>query len=92
MVDQFCANLRRLRGSRSQAEFARMLGTKQTTYSGWEVGNREPDLSMLCHISEVTGKTTDQLLGIKPLPATPDLEAHRVTSFKKDLIKFIKDY
>lgn len=92
MVAAFCSNLRKLRGARSQAEFAKILGTKQTTYSGWEVGSREPDLAMLCHISETTGKATDELLGIKPMKLPATFEQGRMIDFKKALVRFIKEY
>ena len=43
---------------------ARMLDTKQTTYSAWETGAREPNLTTLCAIATTFGKTTDWLLGL----------------------------
>lgn len=56
--------LKRIRGSRSQADFALLLGVKQQTYSNWERGRVEPSLSVLAGIAKHFGVTTDWLLGL----------------------------
>ena len=68
MKKSFCDRFREVRGSASQAEMARMLDTKQTTYSAWETGAREPNLTTLCAIATTFGKTTDWLLGLSETP------------------------
>lgn len=64
MRKKLCEHLRELRGASSQSEFAAKLGTKQTTYSSWERGIKEPDLDTICNISTQFGVSTDWLLGL----------------------------
>jgi transcriptional regulator with XRE-family HTH domain len=60
----FGTRLRTLRGSLSQTEMANKLGTNQTTYSAWERGERELNITTICAISKLFGVTADWLLGI----------------------------
>lgn len=90
MKKDFCECLRRLRGERSQSEFARELGAKQTTYSSWEIGSREPDLTTLCRIAAVTGTTPNELLGFERPP--PDTSRDKVADLKKAIITILKEY
>ena len=64
MKKNFSTRLRILREDYTQAEFARKIGAKQTTYSSWERGIKEPSLDMVLQISRQMGVTTDYLLGI----------------------------
>ena len=90
MKKDFCESLRRLRGERSQSEFAIEIGTKQTTYSSWENGTREPDINTLCRIAAVTGTTPNELLGFSPPP--PDRSRDKVADLKKVIITLLKEY
>ena len=56
--------LKRIRGSRSQADFALLLGVKQQTYSNWERGRVEPSLSVLAGIAKHFNVSVDWLLGL----------------------------
>ncbi len=68
MKKNFASHLRQLRGDLSQADFASKLGTKQTTYSSWERGLKEPPLDTVMMISRLFGVTTDWLLGLSDNP------------------------
>lgn len=60
----FASRLKDLRGNVPQATFAAQIGAKQTTYSSWERGKKEPPLKVLAEISRQFGVTTDWLLGL----------------------------
>ena len=47
----------------SQTQIAIELGTKQSTYSNWENGTRNPSLEMLVKIADYYKTSTDYLLG-----------------------------
>ena len=78
----------RLRAARTaqgltQAELARKLGVSDAAVRMWELGHREPDLSMLTAIADALGVTVAELLG-RPQEAaeppwfqklSPDLQA-----------------
>ena len=90
MKKSFCDSLRRLRGERSQSEFAQEIGANQRTYSTWETGTREPDLTTLCRIAAVTGTTPNELLGFERPP--PDRSRDKVADLKKAIITLLKEY
>lgn len=56
--------LKELRGSLSQAGFASRIGIKQTSYSAWERGVKEPGASVVAKIASAFGVSTDWLLGM----------------------------
>ena len=60
----FVERLKELRGSLSQSEFANEIGTKQTTYSSWERGIKEPGISSVISISTTFDVSSDWLLGL----------------------------
>ena len=60
----FRSRLRELRGDVSQEDFARKIGTKQTTLSNWERGFREPNFNGLALISTSCDVSSDWLLGL----------------------------
>lgn len=64
MKNSLGERLRELRASLSQAEFARKIGVKQTTYSSWERGIKEPSYETLGCVSRQFGVSTDWLLGL----------------------------
>lgn len=63
--------LRLLRGAQSQFDFAHKLGLKQTSYSGWESGGRDPGASVIATISTKFGISADWILGLVDDPQTP---------------------
>lgn len=80
------ARLQELRGPLSQVEFSRKIGTKQTTYSSWERGIKEPPLSTIEALSRQFGVSTDWLLGIsddKRGGAMSDAAASKVAALEK---------
>lgn len=64
MEKNFTARLRELRGFVNQTNFARKFGVKQTTYSCWEMGTREPSIKMLTKIISDSNISADWLLGL----------------------------
>ena len=58
------SRLRTLRDQTTQTAFASLLETKQTSYSGWETGVREPSLDKLRLIATKCNVSTDWLLGL----------------------------
>ena len=60
----FGERLRELRGSKSQASFAKELGLSQVVYGRYELNQREPNLETLCHIGLTLGISADWLLGL----------------------------
>lgn len=81
MKKSLSSRLRTLRGEQSQSEFAAKLATKQTTYSSWERGIKEPSLEIVSEISLQFGVSADYLLGLTddPTPASQRHAAGAVT-------------
>jgi len=52
----------------SQKYLADSLGVAESTYSRYEAGLRKVPLPDLRHLARLLGVTTDQLLGVEPLP------------------------
>ncbi len=71
----FSETLKRLRGSMSQAEIARLCGIPQSSYTRYESGVVAPKHDALCKIASHYGLTVDQLLagGEGPRHYTPDM-------------------
>ena len=63
-MEGFGERLRVLRGSKSQASFAKELGLSQVVYGRYELNQREPNLETLCRIGLTLGVSTDELLGL----------------------------
>lgn len=89
-MDALSNTLKTLRGELSQAAFARIIGITQQRYANYESGIREPDLTTLCRIASITGKTTDELLGLKELKC--DRSANKVSDLKKAILTLLKEY
>lgn len=51
----------RLEQNKSQKIVAEELNLKNTTYSNYETGKREPDIKMLCKIADYFGVSLDYL-------------------------------
>lgn len=62
--ETFCLRLRELRGSENQTNFAKAIGLRQTTYSNFERGTREPGLQIVGEIATRFGVSVDWLLGL----------------------------
>lgn len=61
----FATNLKRLRTKRklTQREFAEIMGTSPSTITMYEIGQREPNFSLLDQMATFFNITTDELLG-----------------------------
>lgn len=91
MKVRLAENLRSLRGSLSQTDFSNKIGVKQTTYSNWELGKKEPDLKTIGRIAEFFKVSADQLLGFSNTP--PAIQAHApppVTLSSQDVSELIR--
>ncbi|MBQ4055074.1 MAG: helix-turn-helix transcriptional regulator [Clostridia bacterium] len=63
--NEFCRNLTELRKGKgmTQKELAAELGISDKTYSKWETGDTEPDLTGLCRLAEILAVSPAYLLG-----------------------------
>ncbi|OHY29209.1 transcriptional regulator [Streptococcus parauberis] len=61
----FPQRLKKLRKEKglTQKELGERLGVKQNTFTNWENGKREPNLSTILKLAEILETTTDDLLG-----------------------------
>ena len=64
MATVLAERLRELRGDVSQCEFAAKIGVKQTSYSSWERGVKDPAAQTVAQISSTFGVSADWLLGL----------------------------
>ena len=64
MKNLLTERLRELRGDRTQAVFAEMLGFSTTVYGRYEKGTREPSIDDLYRIGVKTCSSVDWLIGI----------------------------
>lgn len=58
------SRLRELRGATSQCDFANKIGVKQTSYSSWERGIKDPAAQTVAQIASTFGVSADWLLGL----------------------------
>ena len=64
MAAVLAERLRVLRGNASQCEFASKIGVKQTSYSSWERGVKDPAAQTVAQIASTFGVSADWLLGL----------------------------
>jgi transcriptional regulator with XRE-family HTH domain len=57
--------LKRLRGKKSQDEFAKTIGISRSRYSHYELDTVEPDINTLKKIADIHNVSIDHLLGIE---------------------------
>lgn len=50
-----------------QSELANLIGIRQNTLSTWETGRYEPDLDALAKMSELFGRSIDDIIGHRPV-------------------------
>jgi len=86
----FCERLKQLRGERSQAAMAHILGVKQQNWARWEAGTVLPGAETLHHICATCHVSADWLLGLSASP--PSQSARKVDDLKKAIIALLKEY
>ena len=64
----------RIKSGLTQEQLAEKLGIAKSTLSGYESGNREPNVQTIKKIADVLNVSADELLGIDSEPTT--LAAH----------------
>ena len=67
--------LRELRGGVSQSDFALKIGVKQTSYSSWERGIKDPASQTIALIASTFGVSSDWLLGLPTAGGGPSVNA-----------------
>lgn len=60
--------LKQLRGDRTQAQMAALLGLARETYRNYETGQREPDQETLIRMARYFEVSVDYLLGVSSDP------------------------
>ena len=88
----FSENLKKFRRAKglTQQQVANELGITKATYSGYETGRREPDVSKIKSLARLLGITGDDLIGTafakekspKPAAADPEDEKEKDESIK----------
>jgi len=89
-MEHFCDRLKELRGDKSQAEVARLLGVKQQNWARWENGIVFPGAETLHHICTTFHISADWLLGLSAAP--PSQPSRKVDDLKKAIITLLKEY
>lgn len=64
------------RGTRSQEDFARMVGVDRTTLASWEIDRREPGLDNLARIADLAAVSFDWLVGRDNAPTIEHAQAY----------------
>lgn len=89
-MQHFCDRLKEIRGEKTQAEIARLLGVKQQNWARWENGVVFPGAETLHHICTTFHVSADWLLGISASP--PPTSVNKVADLKKAIITLLKEY
>ena len=63
-MTNFCKNLKYFRKKRGirQVDLGKILGVRQTTISGWEIGRAEPNIEQLIQLSSILQVCVDRLI------------------------------
>lgn len=69
----------------TQEELAEMVGVAKTTITGYEKGNRKPDVSKIKKLAQALGITGDQLLGT-------GFETEKAPLYSSEAMRLAKDY
>lgn len=83
--------LRALRGAQSQTDFALKIGVKQTSYSSWERGIKDPAAQTIAQIASTFGVSADWLLGLSDAPPSPS-PPDRAAELKREIEAILKKY
>ena len=98
MGELFFENLKeaRINAGLSQKEVAEQLGVAKSSYSLYESGAREPDVTKIKKLAQILGVSSDALLGIPERPNTlaAHFEGEEFTEEElediNDFVKFVK--
>ena len=83
--------LRALRGAMSQSDFAAKIGVKQTSYSSWERGIKDPAAQTVAQIANTFGVSADWLLGLSDAPPRPH-PPDRTAELKKEIEAVLRKF
>jgi len=70
MIGEKLKELRKAKGL-TISDSAKTFGVAPRTYSSYEAGEREPNISLINQFADFYGVTTDYLLGREPAPPNP---------------------
>jgi transcriptional regulator with XRE-family HTH domain len=75
----------------SQSDFAAKIGIKQTSYSSWERGIKDPSAQTVALIASTFGVSSDWLLGLAGgAPPTPAVD--RTPELKLAILKVLNTF
>lgn len=86
------SRLRSLRGSRTQAEIAAVLGMKQPMWARYEQGITTPGADVLIHICTTCGISSDWLLGLTDQETKNARAEQKLEGLKKAITELLKEY
>lgn len=87
---EFSKRFRELRGDKTQAEFAEMIGVSRPTIGYYENGTRIPDALTLRQIAERCGVTTDYLVGLAQASTAENRDISAYTGLTDKSIQNLK--
>lgn len=89
----FSKRFRELRGDKTQAEFAEMIGVSRPTVGYYENGTRLPDAITLRQIAERCKVSSDWLLGLSDFDITAAKEVTaEALGLPQSFVEFLKDF
>ena len=92
-MEHFCERLRELRGEKSQADVARLLGVKQQNWARWENGVVFPGAETIHHICTTFHVSSDWLLGLSQAALGPPAKLEKkARDLKKVIITLLDEY
>lgn len=81
----------RLRLNLKQNDIAKLLEVDTSTYCGYEIGKRSPDVARLKQLAEILKTSSDELIGVSKLEQPMSLSAERIIKkMKKDLTSTVE--
>lgn len=85
----FSSRLKEMRKNKklSQIQLAKLLNSAQSTVSGWESGEREPDFNMVVDIAALLDTSVDYLLGNTDNPSPPSKKEQKKETSQKEVTK-----
>ena len=76
----------------SQTEVCRAIGTRQGSYSTWEIGKYEPPFAVLVQLAMLFHVSTDFLLGIQESPQAQTLNQGKLEGLKAAIRSLLEQY